>query len=56
MNVTFSTIMFPGSQWTHANGVNRRPVHRRPVQIVGTYFDIQGMHGFVFWSFRDQRG
>ena len=39
--VDFSPIDFPGAEWTVASGVNDYG------QVVGTYHDIQGSHGFL---------
>lgn len=47
MGVTFTKIDFPGAAWTQANGINRHGPLLRSVQIVGTYSDISGTHGFL---------
>ena len=40
---TYTKIMFPGSTWTEASGINDAG------QIVGTYTDVSGIaHGFIY--------
>jgi uncharacterized membrane protein len=46
-NATYTTIDYPGANWTNANGINRYGRLQRSVEIVGTYGDIQGHHGFL---------
>jgi uncharacterized membrane protein len=48
VSVTFTTIDVPGAEWTKANGINRHGPLGRSVQIVGTYSDISGTHGFLY--------
>jgi hypothetical protein len=40
--VNWTTIDYPGADWTVASGINVYGV------IVGTYHDLQGMHGFRY--------
>ena len=46
-NATYTPINFPGADSTHANAINRSGPLLRSVEIVGTYHDIQGTHGFL---------
>src|SRR5450755_3786026 len=46
-NATYAPIDFPGADWTHATALNRSGPLLRSVEIVGTYHDIQGTHGFL---------
>jgi len=46
-NATYSPIDYPGASSTEANAVNRTSSIVRPVEVVGTYHDIQGAHGFL---------
>jgi hypothetical protein len=48
MSVTFTTIDFPGAEWTEANGINRHGPLGRSVQVVGTFADGSGTHGFLY--------
>ena len=46
LNLTFTTIDFPGAAWTIPYGINRQD----PLgftEIVGSYGDITGKHGFL---------
>src|SRR5262245_35768991 len=45
--LSYATVGYPGASWTEVNGVNRTGVLGRAVEIVGTYADVNGMHGFI---------
>ena len=46
-NLTYAPIDFPGAAWTEVHGINRCGPLGREVNIVGSYGDIQGTHGFL---------
>ena len=48
MEFNFTTIDFPGADWTYANGITRSGPLKRAVHIVGTYGDVSGTHGFSY--------
>jgi hypothetical protein len=45
--ITYQSIDFPGAAATRALGVNRTTSNLHPVEVVGTFLDIQGWHGFL---------
>jgi len=46
-DISYQAITYPGASRTEANAVNRTSFLLRPVEIVGSYTDIQGSHGFL---------
>jgi Putative Ig domain/PASTA domain len=46
-DATYTQIDYPGAAWTAVNGVNRSGTGGSSVEVVGTYDDIQGAHGFL---------
>lgn len=48
MEITYTKIDFPGAKATDVNGVTRRGPLGRTVEIVGSYEDIVGTHGFLY--------
>jgi uncharacterized membrane protein len=47
VKITYSSIDWPGASSTVANGVNRTATVGHSVEVVGTYGDIAGTHGFL---------
>jgi hypothetical protein len=47
VTITYQTIDYPGAADTEANAVNRTSSRLHPVEVVGSYTDIQGSHGFL---------
>jgi probable HAF family extracellular repeat protein len=48
MEMTFTTLDFPGAAWTQANGISRGGPLGRSVHIVGRYLEGIFTHGFLF--------
>jgi hypothetical protein len=46
-NASYMPVDFPGATWTDASGIYRSPQLGHPIEVVGSYDDIQGIHGFL---------
>jgi hypothetical protein len=46
-NTTYTPVDFPGAAWTDASGIHRSPQPGHAIEVVGSYGDIQGIHGFL---------
>ncbi len=49
--VQYQTVDYPGAAWTEVNGISSptATLPNQPSYIVGTYADITGTHGFLFF-------